>query len=346
LIVILLKYIQIMATSKLNIFNALPQQASDDEDEGYKGQGKGAQGKKGNAPNDKNKGSKQVGTTGQAEGKGKDDHKKGKGVPAPGSHPLERHSGTGHSAYEKKDGRKQGAGKGNWGNYKDDNKKREEGGEEEATEETAPEPTGITLEEYYSKNKLAKNEAQVNEAKAKVTSEQLMKELTQGKATQIAPKNKNDSNEKAVPKKKVNPDEDQHLVIGQQQHADLLNFRTGFVERDFGKKRFEGDAPRKREERTERTERLEKDEKPQEKTENAGEGEVKVEKQEEGKPAEQRRGGYFPKGKFDKGHNGHPYGNSANRGNRPQGNNGGFKKNYQPQPKVNIGDDSAFPKLG
>jgi len=228
----------------------------------------------------------------------------------------------------KKSAKKGGAGKGNWGSYKD--RKEDRTGEGEETQEETPEsqqPTGITLEEYLAKTKLAKNEPQINEAKAKITSEQLMKEVLQGKATILAPKNKDDK-EKPQPKKKVNVDEETHVVSGVQQYADLLNFRTGFVEREFGKKRSEADAPREKRERPAEKE-------PAAEQETPAEDKPEAEKRQERPRGDnkEKRGG-FKKGSF--------------KGNKEGGNHrgGNYRKNYQPQPKINIEDDSAFPKLG
>lgn len=66
------------------------------------------------------------------------------------AHPLDRRSGTGRGKEESK----KGAGKGNWGTYKDDNKEVEETPVEAVTEEEVkeekPEDKELTLEEYLA----------------------------------------------------------------------------------------------------------------------------------------------------------------------------------------------------
>jgi len=316
-----------MATSRLNIFNSLPQAASDDEDEGFtRGQFKGAPPTKKHAPKDaKPKTQTQGGQAGATGGqKEKDDHKKGKGVPPPGTHPFERKSGTGYSAFDKKL-KKGGAGKGNWGTARDerpDEGKGEEETGEEVQEETA-QPTGLTLEEYYSKVHIKQSQPEINEAKAKVTSEQLMKELLSNKAT-ILPSKKSKESEEPKPHKKKNPIEVDHHAALTTEHADLLNFRTGFIERDFKSRgeKTEQDKPPRKEFKKEEGEKTE-----------IAEGE-KAEGQEASSPTkeggERRRGG------------------GAGRGGKggATGGRGGYKGGYTAQPKVNFEDESSFPKLG
>lgn len=320
-------------SNKSNIFSVLPQDHSEDEDNNGGQQSRNAK-KTNNKTN-----------TGRAEAKpaqgqktqdraDKDDHKKNKKVPEPGTHPLDRHSGTGNAAFDKKSQKKGGHGKGNVGvatKETEEETKVEEGAEgEEKQEEQKPE--GITLEEYYATTQSASQSA-VDEAKLKAVQEELKKEILSKKGTLYVKKTAEE--EKPVSKKTAKANVDHHAAFN-SEHADLLNFRTGFVEREF-KERKEG----------ERTERPAPRPKREEKTEEAPatEGE-KVEGEQapaEGEKAEgEKRGKGNYRGNNNRGGKGYQGGNKGgNRGGNYHGGNKGGN-----QPKINFEDDSAFPKLG
>ena len=125
--------------------------------------------------------------------------------------------------------KKSGVGKGNWGNYKEDRKGNEEqtgagAGEGEDGAEDKPQeeekPAGITLSEYYQQHRQAQNEPQVNETKAKITSEQLTKEL--GTATALKTRSQQQVDDRKVGKKKDRLDVNHHAAIN-SEYANLLS---------------------------------------------------------------------------------------------------------------------------
>jgi len=119
--------------------------------------------------------------------------------------------------------KKGGAGKGNWGKATEGEAAVEEkAGEEETTETQQPaeeEKPTLTLQEYYEQHRFAQDEQEVNEAKAKITSDQLLKEL--GKATALKSKNQEKNDDYRVGKKKGRLDVDHHAGLA-TEHADLL----------------------------------------------------------------------------------------------------------------------------
>lgn len=161
--------------------------------------------------------------TGGVKGKDKEPRKQ-KGVPAE-PHPLDRHSGTGINDRKPKKG---GAGKFGLGTIKDEIKEGEvavEGGNESPEAETEKD-TGITLEEYYKlKGGVSQEERQINEAKAKVTQQELLKEIGTAKPLQSRAQQKVDDDKVVNLKKKNQAD---HSVTINTEHADLLRFKTGF----------------------------------------------------------------------------------------------------------------------
>lgn len=317
-------------SNKSNIFAVLPQDHSDDEDNHG-----GQQARKEKKQNNKKDTGKVEEKPAQAqktqEKAGKDDHKKNKKVPEPGTHPLDRHSGTGQAAFDKKNSKKGGHGKGNVGvatKETEEETKAEETTEEQPQEEAKPE--GITLEEYYSQT--AQSSAnQVDQAKLKQVQDELTKDLLSKKGTLYVKKTAEE--EKPVARKTAKANIDHHAALN-TEHADLLNFRTGFVEY---KERTERPKPApKKEEKTEEApaegEKVEKAEKAE------GEAPAEGEKAEDNKEKRGGRGGY-------RGNN-----RGENRGDKG-GKRGGYKggnnhHNKSGQPKINFEDDSAFPKLG
>jgi len=357
-------------TSKLNIFNSLPQHASDSEDETNS---KNAKTRVRHENQNQRRNEHEKGTahghTAPKDPNQKEDvarqknQHKTKGVTAE-PHPNDRHSGTGSAAYGAKP-KKSGTGKGNWGNFKEDRKAGEEGEDTETPEVQEEEkPEGITLSEYFANRNVATSQPQVNEAKSKITSEQLMKEV--GKATVLKTRAQQEIDDKNVGKKKDKLNINHHAGIN-SEHANLLNFRTGFVEKEYRERvrGEEGNEPRRfggpREHR-------EKREKPEGQTETQGE-EVQGEKpavqaeggevaaptegktQEQGQEGQKRReggqqGGYTKGGnrggyRGDRPQGDRPY------GDRPQGERRPYNNNKQGgSTKVNVEDESAFPKLG
>ena len=96
----------------------------------------------------------------------------------------------------------------------------EEETEEEETKEE--EPKGILLDDYFNKNKANKQE-RINESKAKITSDQLMKELQENKASLLESRNTREIDERRQGKKKaVRIDEDHHLADTNGQYGELL----------------------------------------------------------------------------------------------------------------------------
>jgi hypothetical protein len=328
-------------TSKHNIFASLPQHVDSDEEVQTR--------TKKTEKKDVSKTEKPKPARTGATGTQKEEHsrlkepKKEKGVSAQ-PHPLDRHSGTGNQAYGAKP-KKGGAGKGNWGNYKDERKPREEGAVEEgaeATEETPVEeekPTGLTLQEYYAQQKVAQNEPQINEAKAKITAEQLKKEL--GTATLLKTRQQQEIDDKKVGKKKGTLDVNHHAAIT-TEHANLLNFRTGFVEREYRSRNPEDAADAKRsgpravgKGEKERENAKEEEAKPQGEVAQPADAKPTGEEFPEGTPGEQAES---PKRRGDGGRGGR----GGHRGGRkPYGGKQGAD-----QAKINFEDESAFPKLG
>jgi len=322
-------------SNKLNIFNSLPQDFSDDEEDTR-------QTKKvtGTRTTDK-----------QTKGKGpapqKEEHtrtketRKEKGV-TDKPHPLDRHSGAGNQAYGGKP-KKGGAGKGNWGKTTVEGETPVDVAEEETEVQQAEEekPT-LTLQEYYEKHRLAEEDQAVNEAKAKITSDHLLKEL--GKATALKSREAND--DKRVGKKKGHLDINHHAGIS-TEHADLLGFRTGFIEKEY-RQRKEGEElpPRRtggqREPREPREPRKEREDNKEQETPVQAtpvEGEQPVVEGQATEGQERRREAGPRRGDGNRG------GRGGNRGG-----NQGPRKPYVPrennQAKINISDESAFPKLG
>lgn len=313
--------------NKSNIFSVLPQDHSEDEDNNA-----GQQARNAKKQNNKKDTTKVEEKTTQApkpqEKAGKDDHKKNKKVPEPGTHPLDRHSGTGNAAFDKKNQKKGGHGKGNVGvatkENEEETKAEEVEGEQKPEEEQKPE--GITLDEYYATTQAAA-QSQVDQAKVKAVQDELTKDLLAKKGTLYVKKTPEE--EKPVAKKTTKANVDHHAAFN-SEHADLLNFRTGFVEREF-KERKEGEKPAPRPPRKE------------EKTEEAPvegekvEGEVPAEgEKDEGE--KRGKGGNYRGNRRGGNRGGNP--KSGNRGGNYTGNKGGN------QPKINVEDDSAFPKLG
>lgn len=312
--------------NKLNIFSALPTDHSDDEDHGKGNQGKNAKkttnktqgGHKDAKPNNQ-----PIKASNEDPKKAhKDDHKKFKQTPESGHHASDRHSGTGHAAFDKKTFKKGGHGKGNVGKADD---KEENAKEEEGTEvvEKEEEPKGITLEEYWAKKGIKTETQTVDPNIKKKMEEELTKELLAKKATPLVSKKKADASEP-----QVKAESSSHLVSLNSAHSDLLNFRTGFVEREYKERTKDGErpAPRERKEYP----------KKEEKIEEAQEGE-KTEKAEEGDESPEDKKGGAPRKQYSKG----GYKGNKQGGSKPYNNNsqkGG-------QPKIDLGDD-AFPKLG
>jgi hypothetical protein len=334
-------------TSKLNIFNSLPQHASDSEDEVTVKNAKnktthekreqrktdGAKGPHGHtAPRDPNQKEDVTRSKNQ---------QKQKGVTAE-AHPNDRQSGTGVQAYGGKP-KKAGAGKGNWGNFKEDRKVNEEGEEVESPEvqEEEEKPEGKTLAEYLASRGQTQSQAQVNEAKSKITSEQLMKEV--GKATLLKNRVQQEIDDKKAGTKKGRLDVDHHASIN-TEHSELLGFRTGFVEREYRERTRDGDAPQQPRKFGGRREDRQKEETtteavaettPVEGTTTEGAATTTEAKPEEGQKTEKRQPQRGGRGGYTKG------------GDRPQGERRPYQgKQGGNNTKVNVEDESAFPKLG
>ncbi len=149
-----------------------------------------------------------------------------------------------------------------------------------------------------------------------------MKELLSNKATVLQSKKAKEVDDHKTGKKKATAEADHHATLN-TEHGDLLSkryliqditwldFRTGFIEREFRQRSdAEKSSPTKRETRP-RDEKTE----GQEKTEEQGE-KVEGQQEEEGEK-KGRTGGY----KGD---------NRGGRGGK-QGGRGGYKGNYNPQ---------------
>jgi hypothetical protein len=346
-------------TSKLNIFNALPAAASDSEDEIT---AKNAKTRSTHEKRDQRKQEGQKGPHGHTAPRDptqKEDVTRAKNtqkkVLTAEPHPNDRQSGTGTQAFGVKP-KKAGAGKGNWGNYKEDRKPTGEEGEEvESTEVQEEEkPEGITLAEYLANRGATSSQPLVNEAKSKITSEQLMKEV--GKATLLK---QQEIDDKIIGQKKGKLNVNHHASIN-TEHSELLGFRTGFVEREY-KERSRDDAPqfpRKfgGERRAPREERQKEEGQTETQTETTpveGTTTEGTATTTEAKPQEERRqyqkggrGGYNkdrPQG--DRPHGDRPHGDRPH-GDRPQGERRPYAGKQGNTAKVNVEDESAFPKLG
>jgi hypothetical protein len=337
-------------SNKLNIFNSLPQYPSDDEED-QRGAKKTTQGGKTTTQTQK----KVAAPVQKEEHSRAKETRKEKGVTAQ-PHPQDRHSGHGNQAYGGKP-KKGGAGKGNWGKATEGEAATEErvAGEEEGTEAqpVVEEKPSLTLQEYYEQQRFAQEEQEVNEAKAKITSDQLLKEL--GKATALKSKNQEKNDDHRVGKKKGRLDVNHHAGLA-TEHGDLLGFRTGFIEKEY-RQRGEGEEgkpefrPRReggdRREGGERRERREKEDAKQEETAQpttTAEGEQAATTEQAGEGQERRREGGNRGGQ----RGGQRGDRGGNRGGQ-RGGNQGPRKPYTPkvdQAKINIADESAFPKLG
>lgn len=115
--------------------------------------------------------------------------------------------------YSNKD-KKGGAGKGNTGRYQDDLKGREKPEEDNQEDEETKdeEPQGITFDEYLANNQVD-NKVRVNEAKAKITSEQLMKEAQESKASVLNSRNRNEIDERRQGKRKGRTTDENHHAV-------------------------------------------------------------------------------------------------------------------------------------
>jgi len=173
--------------------------------------------------------------------------------------------------------------------------------------------TGITLEEYYKKTQGAESHAQVNEAKSKVTEKELLKEI--GTATKLSTKSDNKIDDKHHNKKIAKVIETATLGLN-TEHADLLNFKTGFIT-------FKDKVERKPED----------GKKPAEKSDKPAEGApatTEEESKESKKPEREEKAG---------------------GDGRPKKNyNPNWKKDKEAKAEKaslpNVGDDKSFPKLG
>ena len=117
--------------------------------------------------------------------------------------------------------KKGGAGKGNWGKATEGEATAEvqAEGEETAEVQAEEEKPSLTLQEYYEQHRFAQDEQEVNEAKAKITSDQLLKEL--GKATALKSKNQEKNDDYRVGTKKGHLNVDHHAGLA-TEHANLL----------------------------------------------------------------------------------------------------------------------------
>jgi len=180
-------------SNKLNIFNSLPQYPSDDEEEvqQVQTQKKGKQQQGGRAqgsfsphqsitnPSVENKQAPKATTTTETEQKPKENKAKKQSKPA----------------------------------------KKEATAEETTEAPVVEEKPTLTLQEYYEQQRFAQEDQEVNEAKAKITSDQLLKEL--GKATALKSKNQEKNDDHRVGKKKGHLDVDHHAGLA-TEHANLL----------------------------------------------------------------------------------------------------------------------------
>jgi len=363
--------------SKVNIFHSLQHSDSEEENDTQKNKAKKIAEKKEQRtrPDDKTKSTanRQVPPGGNPDRQIKEEHArtkapyKTKGVPEE-PHPQDRHSGHGNQAYGGKP-KKGGAGRGNWGNFKEDKRTNEDqreapaGEGEEATEEKAQEeekPAGITLSEYYQQHRQAQNEPQINEAKAKITSEQLTKDL--GNATALVTRAQHQVDDRKVGKKKDRLDVNHHAAIN-SEHANLLNFRTGFVEKEYRQKGVEETSGQKRVgPKTggpkERENAKEEEVQPQTTEAQPTEGvqaqesgvESQAQTQTQGQDNQNRRRNEGQRGgrgayRGDRPQGDRPQGDRP-QGDRPQGDRPRKQHGGKDQGKINFEDESAFPKLG
>jgi len=105
------------------------------------------------------------------------------------------------------------------------NKKKEdrtEGEENQKTEQVQEEekPEGLTLQEYYAKQTFSQNQPKINEVKAKITSEQLIKEL--GNSTLLKTRQSQQVDDRKAGKKKEHLDVNHHAALT-TEYADLLS---------------------------------------------------------------------------------------------------------------------------
>jgi hypothetical protein len=272
------------------------------------------------------------------------ENRKLKGVPAE-PHPLDRKSGTGQNPWDKK-AKRGGGGKFNTGTVGDELKAGDEpesANKEEGEGEEAEKDAGMTLAEYYQKTGQADQTEEkvvaINENKAKVTQQELLKDL--GTAKKLSNRNEVKIDDREVgPTKKITA-VDSHAVAMNTEHASLLGFKTGFktyTERKPFDEQQQGDrkkapaqgAP------TETQQPELKEVNPPAQTEKGGEQQAPVE------GGDQKQGGGYG-------------GRGGYKGKNPNPSRGGYSSNYkgrsdnQQQKKENpprFDDDGAFPKLG
>jgi hypothetical protein len=147
-------------------------------------------------------------------------------------HELDRHSCTGYAAYDKKE-KKSGGGARNWGTTsvnEEDFEIRDSDDVEEKVEKAEKEgivgEKAVTFDEYIEKKGTGEIEQPENESKAKITEEELLKDI--GKAVPLqSQKSKEIDDRKEIYQKKL-PD-DYHVGMT-TEHADLLGFKTGAEE--------------------------------------------------------------------------------------------------------------------
>lgn len=350
-------------TTKANIFNSLPQHNSDSEDEGHnKNSNKNNDKKgprvrktgKGIPPKDADVSTKRAKELRNLDAKQTIQKRKESDLDHP--HQLDRHSGTGVSAFDKRE-KKGGSGPHNWGDYRQDRKFNDRNDRDNEEQEAAPqeeEDKTITFEEY-SQRAGQQTKQQKNETKAKISDDQLLKEL--GKATKLETRKQREINEHQ--KTHVKRSAEEHNVVPNTEFADILGFRTGF-------KIYDDSAPRKpRGPRPDGTERKEDGKTAEEGGEapvvnnevvaaeqgDAAAGEkVEADKKADSPSAGRGRGGRGGQRGGNRGGEGdHRGGNRGgegdNRGPRPQ--RGGYAGGKKPESKgFNPDDESSFPKLG
>mmetsp|Transcript_3965 Transcript_3965/g.3385 ORF Transcript_3965/g.3385 Transcript_3965/m.3385 type:complete len:194 (+) Transcript_3965:190-771(+) len=174
-------------------------------------------------------------------------HKKQKEVPESGTHPLERHSGTGVPAYERKE-KKGGAGKGNWGKAEDELNFIDLGVDEADANENQGSETGsieskkmITMEEYLQLKKTSSYEPQSNPSKSKISSDDLWKGIDAEHGKVLKPKHlAEDGLEIKLPRKKSSHVKQSMSPKGSKNCNELLNLKT-----EETPKKKEEEAPKK-----------------------------------------------------------------------------------------------------
>jgi len=267
-----------------------------------------------------------------------------KGVPAE-PHPLDRKSGTGQNPWDKK-AKRGGGGKFNTGTVNDDLKAGEEpesANKEEGEGEEAEKDTGMTLAEYYQKTGQAdqteEKVAIINESKAKVTQQELLKDL--GKVTKVSNRVETKIDDRELgPTKKANPAET-HAVAMNTEHASLLGFKTGFKtyteRKPFDAQDKSTTKPGQTQgapvEGTQAQQPELKEVNPPVQTEKGSEQQAPVEGGDQKQGGYGGRGGYKGKSQGRGGYNPNYKGRSDNQ----------QKKDNNP-PRFD--DDGAFPKLG